>query len=75
MKHILNIPLWSLCAAVDIFLHVIFIIYPKCAGQKFYITKKTDISLAINLVPLFGSTFAGLYKPLIYMCNIRMDSA
>ena len=64
------IPLWSIWDALDIFLHGIFIAYFKFAGRKFDIGKNPDISVAICLVPLFGSIFAGLHKQLIYIYNI-----
>ena len=62
-------------AALDIFLHCIFMVYLKYVDRKFGITKNSHIFVAICLVPLVGSVFSAIDRPLIYMCNICMDSA
>ena len=60
---IVTLCLW---AALDIFLHRIFMVYLKVTHISF-ISKKTDIPLA---VPLFYCTFSGVY---IYMCVIYVS--
>ena len=72
MKHIL-LSRGASGNALNISLHVIFIVYLIFAGQKFDITKRTDISVDICLVPLFGSIVSGLDRTLTYMYNICMD--
>ena len=59
-----------LWATLYMFSRGIFMIYLNFMGPKFGIKKKTDISVAVCLVSLFGSNFWGLYRPLIYTGNI-----
>ena len=46
-----------------------------CRAQVWHYEKNLDISVAIFLVPLFGSVLSGLYRPLMNLCNICIDSA
>ena len=63
--------MWSLWAAADIFLHGIFMVYLKITCVHFVYKKIKDISVT---VPLLDSEFSGVYRPLIYMFNICLDS-
>ena len=62
--------MWCLWAALDIFLHGIFVVYLKVTCGILFIGENNDISVTI---PIFGSLFSDVYRPLIYMCNVCMD--
>ena len=65
------IAMWCLWATLAIFVHGSVIVYLKVTSASFIYKQKMGISVAI---PLFGSVFLCIYRPLIYMCNICIDS-
>ena len=64
------VAMCCLWAALDIFSHRIFMVYLKVTHLGFVYRTKTAISMT---APLLGSEFSGVYRLLIYMCNICTD--
>ena len=68
------IAMWLLRAALDIFSHVILMVYLKFAVEVCH-NEKCGYIRGVFFVPLFGNIIVSLYIRLIYTCSVSMDSA